>query len=220
MGTTGRSLLLAAVCTLLPLSQARAANPPSHEIYVTNELSGDLTIINGDTLKVEATVALGKRPRGIEATADHAWLFVALSGSPIQGPPGTRPGDDDDDEKQLAPAGKAADGIGQFDIATRKLTRIIRGVSDPEKLSVTADGRRLYVASEDTGTAVVMDVAAGKVIASADVGAEPEGVPLAPDGRFAYMTSESAQQVSIIDTTRARMDSASMWPMAPRTMSP
>ena len=65
----------------------RSAAAPSHEIYVTNELSGDLTIINGDTLKVDATIPLGKRPRGIETTRDGKHLFVALSGSPIQGPP-------------------------------------------------------------------------------------------------------------------------------------
>lgn len=205
MSTLRLSLALAALCTLLPMPHAWAASPPSHEIYVTNELSGDLTIINGDTLKVEATVPLGKRPRGIEATTDGAFLFVALSGSPIQGPPGTRKSDDDDDERQQAPADKAADGIGQFDTAARKLSRIIRGVSDPEKLSVTPDGRRLYVASEDTGTAVVLEVASGNVIASANVGAEPEGVRLSPDGRFAYMTSESAQQVSIIDTASNRV---------------
>src|SRR5262249_34481073 len=116
---------------------------PSHEIYVTNEVSGDLTIVNGDTLKVEATVPLGKRPRGVEVTRGGKSLFVALSGSPIEGPPPpggqrkTKDGGDDDEKK--APADKAADGIGLFDIATRKLVRIIRGVSDPEKLAVTAD---------------------------------------------------------------------------------
>jgi YVTN family beta-propeller protein len=182
-----------------------AAASPTHEVYVTNEISGDLSIINGDTLQVEATVPLGKRPRGIVATKDGKYLFVALSGSPIQGPPppgGQRGGEDDDDEDDgdKPPADKSADGIGQFDIANRKLARVIRGVSDPEKLDVTPDGKRLYVASEDTGTAVVFDVATGKVIASVPVGAEPEGVRVSPDGKFAYMTSESAQQVSILDT--------------------
>jgi YVTN family beta-propeller protein len=180
-----------------------AAASPSHEIYATNEISGDLSIINGDTLKVEATVPLGKRPRGIVASKDGKHLFVALSGSPIQGPPppgGKRDGQDDDDDDDKPPADKAADGIGQFDIATRTLARVIRGVSDPEKLDVTPDGKHIYVASEDTGTAVVFDTASGKPVASANVGAEPEGVRVTPNGKFAYMTSESAWQVSIIDT--------------------
>ncbi len=167
---------------------------------MSNEISGDLSLIDGATLKVEATVPLGKRPRGIEATADGKSLFVALSGSPIAGPPppgGVRDKDDDDDDDP--PADKSADGIGHFDIASRKLVRIVRGVSDPEKLSVTPDARRIVVASEDTGTAIVLDAVSGKVLASAPVGEEPEGVRVSPDGRQAWMTSESAQQVSIID---------------------
>jgi YVTN family beta-propeller protein len=189
-------------CGAVVASGLAAAAWPSHEIYVTNEVSGDLSIINGDTLKVEATIPLGKRPRGIVTTRDGKHLFVALSGSPIQGPPppGGRGGKDDDDDDNKPPADKAADGIGQFDIANRKLARVIRGVSDPEKLDVTPDGKHVYVASEDTGTAVVFDTTSGIAVASANVGAEPEGVRVSPDGKFAYMTSESAQQVSIIDT--------------------
>src|SRR5262249_46326350 len=79
--------LSAALLTALVLLSPPLQAAPSHEIYVTNERSGDLTIVDGDTLKVETTVPLGKRPRGIEASADGAYLFVALSGSPIQGPP-------------------------------------------------------------------------------------------------------------------------------------
>jgi len=196
---------LAGLAIGLLIATAASFAAPSHEIYVTNEMSGDLTIINGDTLKVETTVPLGKRPRGIETTRDGRRLFVALSGSPIQGPPSAAAKGDDDDDENEAPADKSADGIGQFDIATRKLSRIIRGVSDPEKLSVTPDGRHLYVASEDTGTAVVMDVASAKVVAAAKVGDEPEGVRISPDGRFAYFTSESARQVSIMDTKTNRV---------------
>ena len=188
--------VLTALAAAWAASSAWAAGPPSYEIYVTNEISGDLSLINGSTLQVEATVPLGKRPRGVEATADGRQLFVALSGSPIQGPPpagGVR--------EDAAPADESADGIGQFDIASRTLVKIIRGVSDPEKLAVTPNGKRIYVASEDTGTAVVLDIATGKAIASVKVGEEPEGVRITPDGRTAWVTSESAQQVSVIDIT-------------------
>lgn len=52
--------LLAALVMSVTAAVVLAAGP-SHEVYVTNEMSGDLTIINGDTLKVEATIPLGKR---------------------------------------------------------------------------------------------------------------------------------------------------------------
>ncbi|MEJ1965000.1 MAG: beta-propeller fold lactonase family protein [Gammaproteobacteria bacterium] len=175
----------------------------SYEIYVTNEISGDLSVINGSTLKVDATVPLGKRPRGIEATPDGKYLFVALSGSPIAGlpsPGGARKHDDGD-----LPPDRSADGIGQFDIAARKLVKIIRGVSDPEKLAVTPNGKRIFVTSEDTGTVVVLDAASGKTIASANVGDAPEGVRINPDGRTVWVTSKSAQQVSVIDIASNRV---------------
>ena len=163
-------LALAALALALAtaeLAPATAATPAPYEIYVTNEISGDLSLIDGATLKVAATVPLGKRPRGVEATADGRALFVALSGSPIAGPPppgGVRKDDDDDDDDP--PADKSADGIGHFDIVTRKLSRIIRGVSDPEKLAVTPDGKKIVVASEDTGTALILDAVSGKTLAS------------------------------------------------------
>jgi PQQ-dependent catabolism-associated beta-propeller protein len=176
-----------------PPAQAVSAARPSYRVFVTNEMSGDMTVINGDTHQVMATVPLGKRPRGIQLSADKSSLFVALSGSPIAGP---------EDEEEHPPADKSADGIGVVDLETLTLTRVIRGVSDPEQLVVSADGRRLYIASEDTGMAVVVDAASGETLATLPVGGEPEGVGISPDGRFVYMTSEEDHRVAVIDTER------------------
>jgi YVTN family beta-propeller protein len=49
-------------------------------------MSGDMTVIDGQTHEVIATVPLGKRPRGIQLSPDGTKLFVALSGSPVAGP--------------------------------------------------------------------------------------------------------------------------------------
>ena len=70
---------------------ARAENQPSgeYQIFVSNEKSGDLTVINGAEFKVTATIPVGKRPRGIHASPDGKTLYVALSGTPIEPPPNT-----------------------------------------------------------------------------------------------------------------------------------
>ncbi|MEO5742614.1 MAG: hypothetical protein ABIS29_18665, partial [Vicinamibacterales bacterium] len=62
---------------------APAPEPPKapYDVYVTNEISGDLTVIDGGTNQVVATIPLGKRPRGIKVSPDGTKLFVALSGS-------------------------------------------------------------------------------------------------------------------------------------------
>src|ERR1700690_3693318 len=89
--------LLLAGGTLMAL--AATAAEPAYRGYVTNEGSGDLTVIDGGTQSVVATLPLGKRPRGIAAAADGRHLYVAVSGSPLAGP-GV-------DESSLPPADKA-----------------------------------------------------------------------------------------------------------------
>lgn len=184
---------VAATVGLVLCGSVMAAAPAGYGVYVTNERSGTLSVIDGASAKVVATVALGKRPRGIKLSHDGKYLLVALSGSPIAGP-GV-------DESKLPPADKAADGIGVVSVATLKLERVIRGVSDPEQLAVSHDGKHLFIASEDTGTAIVLDAKDGKAITSIPTGGEPEGVSLSPDGKQVYVTSEADHRISVIDTT-------------------
>src|SRR5258708_4737944 len=176
-------LLAAAACSQEPAKPAATPAPvavappppPAVRVYVTNEQSGDLTVINGDTQAVMATAPLGKRPRGIQVSPDHKSLYVALSGSPPAGP-GVDP-------KTLPPPDRNADGIGEVDADSYTLKRIIHAGADPEQLAISADGTRMYVANEDTATLSVVDVASGKIVAAVKVGEEPEGVTIRPDGK-------------------------------------
>lgn len=149
------ALVLATSC-----SRAPAPEPQSTlRIYITNEGSGDLTVIDGGANKVLRTVPLGKRPRGIQLSGDR--LYVALSGSPFA-PPGV-------DESKLPPPDRSADGIGVYDLRQDKLIQILDGGSDPEQFAVNRDGTRMYVANEDASAASILDLQAGKVIASVPV---------------------------------------------------
>src|ERR1700761_5731731 len=147
-----------------PVPQAETSEP---RIYVTNEVSGDLSIIDSGNYNVLATVPLGKRPRGIHPSPDRKTIYVALSGSPIAGP--------DVDESTLPPPDKSADGIGVFDVAQNKVVRMIKGGSDPENFDVSHDGTQLYISNEDDSAVSVVDVASGAVVKSAKMGGEPEG---------------------------------------------
>jgi YVTN family beta-propeller protein len=193
--------LVAASCTRDGKPAERDAAAPaiagSYGIYVTNEASGDLTVIDAATHTAVATVPLGKRPRGIRVSPDRSVLYVALSGSPIA-PPGT-------DESKLPPPDRSADGIGVFDVGARTLRTILRGPSDPEQTAVSRDGRYLYIANEDTGEASVLEVSTAKTVATFEVGGEPEGVTASPDGRFVYVTSEEDNRVSVIETATNRL---------------
>jgi YVTN family beta-propeller protein len=179
----------------------------NYQIYVSNEKSGDVTIINGSDNQVLGTVPVGKRPRGIHASPDGKTVYVALSGTPIAAPPQLdakgnpifqKSKDDDDDEG--AKADKSADAIGVVDVATKKLRGKISAGSDPEEFSLSKDGTKLYVSNEDVKTASVIDIATGKVEHIVAVGQEPEGVATAPDGKRFYVTCEAGGDVYAIDT--------------------
>jgi YVTN family beta-propeller protein len=192
---------------ILPLAGAvttiSAAAAP-YDVFVTDEHSGQITIIDGTAHSVTATFPVGKRPRGIQASPDHKTLFVAVSGTPISGPPQLdakgnpifKKDDDDDDDKK---ADKAADGIAVVDVGQRKLLRKIQVGSDPEQLALSADGTHLFVSNEDVGTASAVDIASGKVEHIVPVSKEPEGVGLRPDGKVFYVTCENDGEIYAVD---------------------
>ncbi|MEJ7606675.1 MAG: beta-propeller fold lactonase family protein [Bryobacteraceae bacterium] len=182
-----------------------------YRIYVTNETSGDLSIIDSESLAVVATVPLGKRPRGIRASPDRKTIYVALSGSPIAGP-GV-------DESTLPPPDKSADGIGVFDVAEQKLVRVIKSGSDPEAFDISKDGRLLYVSNEDASGVSILDIAAGRVLQTLPTGGEPEGVMVSPDGKFVYVTSEEAGTITVVDTAAAKVVKTFKVGRRPRTIA-
>jgi YVTN family beta-propeller protein len=104
-------------------------------VYITNESSGDLSVIDATTQAVVATIPLGKRPRGIAVSPDKTTLYVALSGSPA-----AHPGVD---ESTLPPPDRTADGIGVVDIKQMKLVKVLPSGTDPEQVAVSHDGTRV-----------------------------------------------------------------------------
>src|ERR1041384_4850129 len=129
--------------------------PPALGLYVTNEQSGDLSVIDVETGMVVNTIKLGKRPRGIAASPDGTKLYVALSGSPAAGP-GV-------DEKSLPPPDRSADGIGVVDLKAGKLLTVFKGGTDPEQVAVSRDGKTVFVANEDAGQLSMIDSENGTI---------------------------------------------------------
>jgi YVTN family beta-propeller protein len=194
-----KTAILSALAAGLPISIQAA----TYHVYVTNERSGDVTVINGSDFSVAATIPVGKRPRGIHVSPDGKHVYIALSGTPIEAPPqidahgnpifDKKKGGDDDE------ADKAADGIGVLDVAAQKLTGKLNAGSDPEEFALSKDGRRIYISNEDTKTASVIDIASGKLEHIIPVGQEPEGVTTTPDGKQFYVTCEAGGDIFVID---------------------
>ena len=199
------------VCSEKAVAKVEAPKPGGYRIYATNEVSGDLSVIDSASLEVIATVPLGKRPRGIHASPDHRTIYVALSGSPPAGP-GV-------DESTLPPPDKDADGIGVFDVAQNKLLRVIKGGSDPENFDVSLDGKTLFVSNEDVSGVSFVDVEAGQVTKTIKTGEEPEGVKVTPDGKLVYATSEEEGTLSVVDIAAGKKTASIKVGRRPRTIA-
>ena len=102
-----RNKFLVIVLIVILAGFAMGAESPSYFAFVSNEKSGDVTVIDGTSDAVVGTFAVGKRPRGIHATPDGKRIFVTLSGSPRMAPRV---------DTERAAADKTADGLGVIDV--------------------------------------------------------------------------------------------------------
>src|SRR4051812_12479702 len=88
--------LSVAAWALLSLVAGRAPaageGGPAYWVCVSNEKSGDVSIIDPAGRQVVATIPVGNRPRGIHPSPDGKFLYVALTASGSEGPPDARGG--------------------------------------------------------------------------------------------------------------------------------
>jgi PQQ-dependent catabolism-associated beta-propeller protein len=170
-------------------------------VFVSNEVARNVAVIDTATDRVVRTIAVDGRPRGLEARGGR--LYVALS--------------DTDRERR-----GQQDAIVAVDIASGKIVQRFAAGTDPERFVLSPDGRRLYAANEDAGTATVIDVASNRVLATLVVGVEPEGIAISPDGRWVYVTAETSNTLSVIDTAKLKVVSSLLVQPRPRdvTFSP
>lgn len=168
--------------------------------YVSNEDGHSVSVIDTAREAVIATVEVGKRPRGMQLSRDGSRLYVAVSGRP-KCPP----------KMPDAVCAKlahdfSADGIAVVDTRSLEVLRLLHAGSDPERFDISRDGRRLYVANEDSGTASVVDVPSATVLKRVAVGREPEGVRVSPRGDWVAVTNETDSTVSLVDTKTLQVE--------------
>src|SRR5437870_5809985 len=172
------------------------AESTSYLVFVSNERSGDVSVIDGATDDVVATFKVGKRPRGIRATPDGTRVFVTLSGSPRMAP-GV--------DENRAPADKSADGLGVIDPMARKLIDRWHVGSDPEQFAISKDGKFAFIANEDDASALIVDLNSGQPRGKIKVSEEPEGVGVNPRNGEVYVTCEEKREVFVIDPDQQRV---------------
>lgn len=152
---------------------AASAGALATTVFVSNEKGNSITVINGESLEVTATVPVGNRPRGIILSPDGKFLYVCAS---------------DDDTIEI------------LDTATLKVVGTLPSGPDPEVMDLSPDGSLMYVANEDDNMVTVIDIPSRQVLSEIPVGVEPEGMGVSHDGKWAVNTSETTNMAHFIDT--------------------
>jgi YVTN family beta-propeller protein len=151
-----------------------AVHPAGTFVYVTNVLSGTVSVIDTASNTVVATVPVGATPAGVAINPAGTLVYVVNSDYPV----GT---------------------ISVIDTATNTVTATVTVGANPYGLAVHPAGTSVYVVNDMSNTVSVIDTATKTVTATIPVGARPVSVAFTPSGAFAYVTNGS-QSVSVIDT--------------------
>ena len=169
-----------------------AVSPDGNKIYVTSynitsSLANDngkgiVSVIDGATNTVTATVSVGFYPTGVTVSPDGNKIYVTNS--------------KDND-------------VSVVNTQTNAVIATIPVGLDPRGVAVNPDGNKIYVINNNyngsdpgyhgNGTVSVIDAATNKVIATLTVGSLPKGIAVTRDGSKIFVTNFKDNSVSVID---------------------
>jgi YVTN family beta-propeller protein len=186
-------------------------------VYVPNNYSNNVSVIDPRTFKVIYTFSAGAAPQHITPSWDMRHLYVGnaygntlTEVDPRTGRPSRTIQLPDPYNLYFTPDGKSAIDVAEgldmiffYDPRTWRLkgaTHIpFRG---PDHMDFSADGSYLLISTEYAGRLVKIDVATHKIVASVELGGSLVDVKLSPDGKVFYVANQLRGGVSVINPTK------------------
>ncbi|MCS6926816.1 MAG: YncE family protein, partial [Candidatus Binatia bacterium] len=210
LGFSGGTLRCSATCEF---DTSQCTGGP--RAYITNVLSNSVSVVGTATPTVEATIPVGREPRGIALSPDAAWAYVTNakdnSVSVIEtatnrvvttvrvgrGPQGVA----------VAPNGTrvyVVNGLGNsvsvINAVTRAVELTLPAGREPQAIALTPDGTHAYVSNFADDSVTVLDLTTNTVETTLKVGEGPNGIAVSPDGSAVYVVNHEDDTVSVIDT--------------------
>src|SRR3984957_5185954 len=117
-------------------------------IFVSNEKTNNLTVIDPKSYQIVKDIKVARRPRDMHFNADHSKLYVAC-------------GDDD--------------VIDIIDVAKLEVVGRINTGPSPETFAMDEKRRRIYVSDEEGSSLSIIDMDQNITVFEVPTGAEPGG---------------------------------------------
>ena len=148
-------------------------------VFVANESSNSVTVIDGDSFQVVGTVdARNHATHDPAVSRDGRWLFATNLASGRVSAINTR----------------ALETVAS--IATGDRAHVV---------TLTNDNRQAWVANIGDNTISIVDTTSFRILGTIGVGKGPTGLTFSRDGRFAYVSNQGDKTVEIIDTTSLKV---------------
>jgi YVTN family beta-propeller protein len=147
----------------------------AYEVWVTNQGSNKVQIIDGKTLAVIGEASAGTKPHNVTFTADGKFAWVANVGS---------------------------NDVSVIDTASRKVIATVPAGKTAHAVTFSPDGKHAYVANPGEATVMVFDAGNYKPIKTIQVGKAPALVIFSKDGKKAYVANGADATLSVIDTAK------------------
>ena len=148
-------------------------------IFVSNENSDTIAVLDLNTKELIKTIKTGGRPRDLKFNKDFSRLYAVVS-----------------EENHIL----------EIDTKKIEIVRTINTGDDPEIFDIDVENKIIAVSNEDDNELTIIDLETKKIVESIkDVGVEPEGVNFTPDGKLVYVTSEGTSSILIIDPWKRKI---------------
>lgn len=170
-----------------------AFSPDGQFMYVSNEYSHQLSVIDLKERKLARQLNPGRRPVDVSLAPGGKTLFVAIYGEgrvtvydtesfkEIERIPtgaGAHGMAMSVDGKTLFVSNRDASSVSVIAVASRKVTQNFTIPQGPDMMEVTPDGRELWVTSRYGASVNVIELSTGKLTRRIKTGAAPHGIVL------------------------------------------
>jgi len=199
-------------CAEMPGKEAE--EPTRSRVFVANESSNTVTVVDGESFQVVGTVdARNHATHDLAVSRDGRWLFAtnlasgrlsAINTRSMETVASIATGDRahvvtlTNDNRQAWVANIGDNTISVVDTTTFRILGTIAVGKGPTGLTFSRDGRFAYVSNQGDKTVEVVDTASHRVIKAIPVGTNPHFLVLGPDGRI-WGTNTGGTDIYVID---------------------
>ena len=171
-------LALAALSGCAPAPPPKPAEVPLNRIYVANESSNTVTVIDGASFNVVATVdARNYSTHDLSLTRDGRLLFAT---------------------------NLASGRVSVIDTISLETVASIFTGGRCHVVTLTNDNRQAWVANIGEDNISIIDVANLRILGTIPTGKGPTGLTFSRDGAYAYVSNQGDRTVTVIDTSSHR----------------